>query len=661
MVFLFWAIDIILLFLILYGIWDELYDVVIVGFVFFNAIIVAIAEFLSIFSCYNLIGSNAAWIASALVMIIFFRAQINAGIRKTQNVIRNKKWTFSILKYVCWIAVCIVAVIAIVKALTYPPQNYDSMIYHLPRSFMYWKNESIHNMPFSHRQGLWTGPYNAILMTQLRIYTNGSDYLLNMIQLPSYLVACLACGKMAESFCKSVKTYKSYYEYVSIFLMLTVPIALLQASTTQSDLLLGSFSLITVYLLIKYLDQKENVAWRCLYLIAAGLSGGITLLTKVNGAIVLLAGGIYFVIILLIQREWKKLYTSSLVIGLCAVSMTAGHWIRNAIDLNGDFLAFGISYNLGSTLKEPSVMKLILNIGYLFRSDNKRWSAFVTEICLKICEPFSFATDYPKHFEQYVRGVSINSHDNYPYGFHMVLVVLIIVAAIILSFVKKNKKLLLYSLLCVSTWIITAVSVNAPKFSISRYMLGELFMVFPLAAVECAVLNSWLSKRKCHFLWMVNIGICFCCIGLFIYGMNIQLNDCYMPSSEIRNKNGDHRTYEELRFGSQLRGWEEPCEKFMEIIMDKEYDNIGFQEDVPAGAYMMLYELRESKYQVQYVNAQYGMQHGDVDFIPDCIICVSAPESMENVIAYKGIEYEICTEEYNVVADVANTALYVKQ
>lgn len=655
------AINVVLICLILYGVWDDLYDAVIAGFVFFNAMIVMIAETLSIFSCYNFVCSTVACIIIPLILVAFFRTQIKTGYMKLGKIVRNRKWSSIVCGGGSWIIIGIVAVIAIHKALTYPPQNYDSAIYHLPRSFMYWKNASIYNMPFSHRRGLYGGPFSAIVMTQLRIFTEGKDYWLNLIQLPAYLVACLSCGELSELFYRNRSNNKRYYKYVSILLMLTVPMALLQASTTQSDLLLGSFSLIAIYLLIKYLNREEKDFCSWVYLVAAGLSGGITLLIKLNGGVALFVGGSYFIIVLLMQKGWKKTIISSVVVGMSGVIMTLGHWIRNAIDLNGDFLSWGISYNLGSDVQQPFIMKLVLNMGYLFCSDNKRWSDWVIQTCLKVCNKFSFATEFPEIFERFSQGTLFNSHDNYPYGIHMLLAVLIVVIAILISIVGKNKKLLLYSLLNIAAWVIVSTSVPAPKYSLPRYMLGELFMVFPLAALELVTLYNWLAKKSTILTQILNIGVLIFCLYLTNYGLKIQLNDYYMPSSEIRNIKGDHRTYEELRFGSQLRGWMEPCEKFMEIISDKEYDKIGFQEDVSAGVYMMLYELRDSKYQVQYVNAQYGMQHGDTDFIPDCIVCVSAPQAIENVIVYNNIEYEICTEEYNVVADVANTALYVKR
>lgn len=563
-----------------------------------------------------------------------------------------------------WVAVGSIAIIAINKSLTYPPQNCDSLIYHLPRSLLYWKNESIHNMPFSHRRGLYGGPFNAILMTQLRIFTNGSEYLLNLIQLPSYLIACLACGEMAENFCVDRKylLYKNHYRYISMFLMLTVPMALLQTSTTQNDLLVGSFSLITLSLLTKYLQKSEKTLQSRLYLIAAGLAGGITLLTKFNGGIVLLAGGIYFTIILLVQKGWKKTIAPVATAGLCGMSMTIGYWIRNAIDLRGDFLAWGMSANF-LTVKEPAIMRLVLNIGYLFASGNEKWSTIVIQTCLKICSKFDFYyfEELSPYFEYFARGgVSVKTHDNYPYGIHMICTIGIIILVIIISIVKKDKKLGLYCMLCVMTWIFTASSMLAPKFSMSRFMLGELFMVFPLAALVWATLDKWLNNKRIIYI-SLNLFICLLCLGMFISGINAKLNDFYMPTSETRNRNGDKRTYEELRFGSELRGWEEPCDEFMKIILEEGFEHIGIQEDVKVGSYMMLYLLRDKKYQVQYVNAQYGAQYEDENFIPECIIGISEPDVVEDVISYNGVNYKTITERYAVLHGAGAVALYVQQ
>lgn len=611
--------NVIVLFLLFYGYLDRFCDAVIISFIFFNALIVFVAEGLSIFSQYNVSCCSIVWSLCIVILVVCFRHRLSFTMKKIKDhvVVYGRKTSW--LGCLCYIGMGILVIIAIEKALAYPPQNFDSMTYHLPRSFLYWKNESIHNMPFSYKWGLYTGPFSAILMTQLRIFMDGSDYLLNLIQLPAWIIAVLACGQLSKSFRTDGKCkYQTYYKYVSMFLMLTVPIVLFQASTTQCDLLVASFSLITVYLLVKFLQETKDECVRWIYAVAAGLAGGVTLTTKVTGGIILLAAGIYFAVILFKKEGMKKTFISSLLIGICGVSVTAGFWIRNAIDLNGDFLAFGLSFNLGSAVKQPYVMRVFLNIGYLFDSRGQ----------------------YP-------------SHDAYPYGLHMVFAVVIIVVAILISIVQKDKKLLLYSVLCVGVWVITAASVNYTPCC-SRYLLGALFMVFPLAAVELTTLAVWLHKRNTWFSLALNGCVGLFCVWLVYSGVKIQLSDWYMPFPEIRS----NKTYEELRTAPYSFKWDEPRDVFLQIIIDNDLLNIGFQEEVIVGEYPILYQLRDSKYQIQYVNAQWGSEYGDKDFIPDCIIYAGSVDEDRNIIYYGNIEYEICTERYAVSSGVVS--LYKK-
>lgn len=81
--------ELILIFLILYSYLGNLGDAIIIGFIFFNAIIVFIAEALSIFSYYNLVGNIIVWGSIAFFTIFLFHTRIKVGYQKIRNNIRK--------------------------------------------------------------------------------------------------------------------------------------------------------------------------------------------------------------------------------------------------------------------------------------------------------------------------------------------------------------------------------------------------------------------------------------------------------------------------------------------------------------------------------------------------------------------------------------------
>ena len=118
--------------------------------------------------------------------------------------------------------------LTLIVAIVYPPNNYDSMIYHVAR-VMHWAQQgSVAHYPTSIFMQLQGAPLSEFFLLHLYLLA-GSDSLLNCAQWLSFVLAVLAVYAAAELlFPRGGLTAAA--------LAATIPMGVLQATSTQNDL-----------------------------------------------------------------------------------------------------------------------------------------------------------------------------------------------------------------------------------------------------------------------------------------------------------------------------------------------------------------------------------------------------------------------------------------
>lgn len=628
------------------GLYERWLKSIIASYVMTNTVVLFAAELLSIIGQYNAVGCLLFLLSFMGVFCFAFRERLQKGFSvasKTVNI-SCKKDKIEILFAVFSV---VLIIIAIIKVFLWPPQNGDSMTYHLPRSYMYWKNESIHNFPFPYKWGLYTGPFSAIVMSFLRIFSHGSDFLLGLIQLPGWVVAAFAAGLtgqklIAEAIMNAKMASAVRVERINriafgipFVLLMTLPLAAFQSSSTQCDLMGGCFTCISIYYLLQVLWTKEEAGMENILL--CGLAVGLSVLTKINNVI-----PIFFMsatlLICGIKKYGKRIFKVAVSMISVAVLVNLGYWVRNAIDLNGDFLAISVSTRLGSSHMEPTAVNLICNIGYCFGSGIKWWAHLVDSgirFAVRIFTGFDVQEGFSSFGET-------RTFDFYPYGIHMVAAFLSIVYVIITAIRKKNHRLLMYVTACIFSFALVAVSVSY-TVSISRYMLGSIFIAFPVVGYVGGILYEKISVKKYGAESLFRGGIIIC--GILLFVTTIQKSMTASHGSVIYGMNMD---YNILRKEAYWHLWDNPEKAIMTQIYAHGFTNIGIQEDVIIGEYPVLNDLRDYPCKIQYVNTEWGSQYSDPDFYPDCIVYAGEKDAMPEYLEYQGDHFWRLGETYYV-------------
>lgn len=168
---------------------------------------------------------------------------------------------------------CALAVsLALVTALAAPPNNSDSMAYHMPRVAHWLANASVRHYRTFHPAQLITPPFGDYSIAVIQALT-ATDRLANIVQWLAYVGAAVVASLIAARIGGGRDA-----QIFAALVVLTIPMAALQASTTQADLFTAFWFLVFVAIVVDR-PSLTNALW-------AGATLGIGMLTKPTFALV---------------------------------------------------------------------------------------------------------------------------------------------------------------------------------------------------------------------------------------------------------------------------------------------------------------------------------------------------------------------------------------
>jgi 4-amino-4-deoxy-L-arabinose transferase and related glycosyltransferases of PMT family len=234
------------------------------------ALIAISTELLGAVFCLTQLGLILFW--SAVVLVCLWK------LFKTRPTLQKIHWQISEKAFWNVITALIPALLAaatLVIALVAPPNNTDSMVYHMSRVAHWAAQHSLIPYATNTLRELYLNPFAeyAILHTYL---LSGSDRFVNIIQWFSYINVGIIASLIAEKLRAGKKG-----QYITALFALSLPEAILQSTSTQNDLTLSCFVLLSIYWLLNYINENNNA------LLWAGAAIGLTILTKSTSFLVL--------------------------------------------------------------------------------------------------------------------------------------------------------------------------------------------------------------------------------------------------------------------------------------------------------------------------------------------------------------------------------------
>jgi hypothetical protein len=304
--------------------------------VIWGLLLTIITEALSAFEALSYLTILVSWLLSGVVLAVLYLCFVRGKWVTSGGVPSVASLPLSLLLSIGFI-VSVTGLIAIVA----PPNNWDSMTYHMGRVTHWIQNHGVQHYPTNIDRQLYSPPWAEFAITHLYVL-NGGDRLANAIQWLSMLGSIIGVSLIAKQLGGSKES-----QILAALVAVCLPMGILQASSTQTDYVVTFWLVCFVFyvLLILELIKTQLTFWPPTIL--AGISLGLALLTKPT-AYLLAPPFLVWLTVAVVQKFGGRSLKIVLAISVMAVVINLGHYVRN-------FEVFG------SPLAPPSRISALTN------------------------------------------------------------------------------------------------------------------------------------------------------------------------------------------------------------------------------------------------------------------------------------------------------------
>ena len=478
--------------------------------------VAVLTEVLSVFSLVNFFWISRIWISLdiSLFALLYFKLDgdiLITQIRKEINKLR------SLVHFDLAVMGGIVMFLgfSFVIALLSPPNNYDSMTYHMARVSHWLQNENVCFYPTWIERQNHAMPLAEFAILHLQILSK-SDAWANLVQWFSYLGSIVISSSIAKEF-----NFSKKHQLLSGILVATLPIAILESSSTQNDLVVGFFCLTFTYFLIKL--GKEVFVPNMLF---SALALGLALMTKGTGYIYCAGIGLTLGLAQLFsfnKREGRRKYLGYLVlIVTLALIINIGIYSRN-IDLYNHPLSTANKDITTDSISIPITISNLIRNAALHLSTPFPWlNQIITQGTSFLLGPL---TNDPKAtFLSYRFDVRFGINEDMAGNFFHFLLISVCTIVLVIKFRKLESLLQQYTLVVIICSVFFSVLIKwqpwGTRLQIPNFYLGIILVVAVISRVKIS-----------EFQYRLIV------VGLIIFGLPYILFNTNRPIFPIMENN----------------------------------------------------------------------------------------------------------------------------
>lgn len=380
-----------------------------------------------------------------------------------------------------------------IQGVAYPPTNYDSMTYHLARITSWVSHGTVAYYPTDLTRQIYQPPFSEYIILHFNMLAR-SDYFSASVQFFFLLFSLITIN--------SITAYFGLNRSVRLFAMIvaaTIPEAVLQASSTQNDIVESFFILTSFYFMLKATGTSQRS-----YFLWLGLAAGFALLTKGTGYVYLFPILLIFGIITLTKlfKTRSSLLVNSLLTLLLIVIVNSGYYIRNyrlahnllGIDKTEAKVYSNEQMNAG-LLTSVLVKNAALHMELMFAKPVEIWADSAVH---KFHRAIGVDTDNPAvnyRNAKFGLNADVTSEDGAPNPLHFLLILFTLVMAVV--FWKRTKKTQPFALLLLIVVLQIMLFCAYLKWQPwnSRLHTPVFFMCAPLIAYAFSLKDKLMSAR----------------------------------------------------------------------------------------------------------------------------------------------------------------------
>jgi len=320
------------------------------------------------FDALNLAAAMVFWLpVTSVSLVIAFR---RCSAEKLRNSLSVLDW-----KSAAGIGILLYSLVLLAIALTSMPGTWDSQTYHLARIEHWIQDGSLAHYPTSIDRQIALGTLAESLVLQLRLIS-GTETLAAVVQwlafLGSLASASLIAGRLGAD---------RRGQALAALFVATIPMAILQSTSTQTDLVTAVFLILFVQ---NILDLFQEVALR--RGLEAALAISLAVLTKATALIIGFPFGLWLLGWLWLSR--KRIAGFRLIAAGAAIFLSVDFtffW-RNYRSFGSIFSNQGALTNNGSFGIAQTIDNAILNIAMNLSTGIPAVDGFLTDWIERLCE-----------------------------------------------------------------------------------------------------------------------------------------------------------------------------------------------------------------------------------------------------------------------------------
>jgi 4-amino-4-deoxy-L-arabinose transferase-like glycosyltransferase len=282
--------------------------------VLWGVLLTAITELLSLFRQITFSAVLGLWLLSLVVAVVYYLRLRGRG---NGPSIRSRLATLSHFDRSLLGGLALISAVIAIIAWLAPPNNWDSLTYHMSRVAHWIQNKTVANYPTNLLRQLHQNPQAEFTILNFQILA-GSDRVANLVQWFSMVGSMVGVSLLAKQLGASLRG-----QIFAAVVAGTIPMGILQGSSTQNDYVVAFWLVCFVYYAMLLKADGE-----LLYALATGASLGLAILTK--GTAYLYAFPFTaWVGLALIRSRHAKGFALIAVIVATSLVINAGHYARN--------------------------------------------------------------------------------------------------------------------------------------------------------------------------------------------------------------------------------------------------------------------------------------------------------------------------------------------
>lgn len=457
----------------------------------FGLLIAFGTELLNAFGFLTAAPVSAFWLITLLLLCLGIYRQRQHGAVTAAAPASEPCW--SAFEKVFLAGIILILLVAAVVAFVNPPNTWDSMTYHMSRVAHWVQNESLANYPTSIRRQTFLAPYAEFVILHLQLLSAG-DRFANFVQWFAAAGTLVAVSLLAAELGANRQI-----QLLAAVICLTIPIGLLQISSTQTDYVLSFWIASAVYYIL--LLRRSDAAETNHPALKAAACVALAILTKGLAYFIAFPFCIWLSVII-IARQKKQAWKILSVMALVALAINFAHYFRTAI-LYGSPL--GSSFEDGpncklmndyltvSTLTSNVLRNLAVDLATPFAGINTGIT-----LCVLVIHNLLGLDASDPHTTWWITGFFIRT---YPFNevlagspLQAILALLCLTACLFAKKLRANKALIPYACAIIAGYLLL-VFFNRWHPWMGRYHLPSYVLASPLIAV---VICEYGRKIACN-------------------------------------------------------------------------------------------------------------------------------------------------------------------